>query len=74
MLIWLRRTLAKSLCSAKGGQCKSLGHRPKKQYYLVDPALKARNDLSEASDKITKRDKHRWELDPASSEDYKGRK
>jgi len=28
----------------------------------------------EGSDKITKRDKHRWELDPASSEDYKGRK
>jgi len=27
-----------------------------------------------ASDKVTKRDKHRWELDPASSEDYKDRK
>jgi hypothetical protein len=26
------------------------------------------------SDKVTKRDKHRWELDPASSEDYKDRK
>lgn len=26
------------------------------------------------SDKIADRDKHRWELDPASSEDYKGRK
>jgi hypothetical protein len=27
-----------------------------------------------ASDKVTQRDKHRWELDPASSEDYKERK
>jgi hypothetical protein len=26
------------------------------------------------ADKVTERDKHRWELDPASSEDYKGRK
>jgi len=26
------------------------------------------------SEKISDRDKHRWELDPASSEDYKGRK
>ena len=24
-------------------------------------------------DKVIERDKHRWELDPASSEDYKGR-
>jgi hypothetical protein len=27
-----------------------------------------------ASDKVGKRDRHRWELDPASSEDYKDRK
>jgi hypothetical protein len=27
-----------------------------------------------ASDKVVERDKHRWELDPASSEDYKDRK
>ena len=26
-----------------------------------------------ATDKVTERDKHRWELDPASSEDYKDR-
>lgn len=26
-----------------------------------------------AADKVTERDKHRWELDPASSEDYKER-
>jgi hypothetical protein len=25
------------------------------------------------SDKVVERDKHRWELDPASSEDYKER-
>jgi hypothetical protein len=28
----------------------------------------------QASDKITERDEHRWELDPASAEDYKDRK
>jgi hypothetical protein len=27
-----------------------------------------------ASDKVIERDRHRWELDPASSEDYKERK
>jgi hypothetical protein len=27
-----------------------------------------------SSDKVAERDKHRWELDPASSEDYKDRK
>ena len=27
-----------------------------------------------AADKVVERDKHRWELDPASSEDYKERK
>ena len=26
------------------------------------------------ADKVVERDKHRWELDPASSEDYKDRK
>jgi hypothetical protein len=28
----------------------------------------------QSGDKIAKRDKHRWELDPASSEDYRERK
>ena len=32
------------------------------------------NEELEASDKVVKRDKHRWELDPASSEDYRERK
>jgi hypothetical protein len=27
-----------------------------------------------SGDKLAERDKHRWELDPASSEDYNGRK
>jgi hypothetical protein len=27
-----------------------------------------------ASDKVAERDKHRWELDPASAEDYRDRK
>ena len=31
------------------------------------------NEELKASDKVTERDKHRWELDPASSEDYKER-
>jgi hypothetical protein len=32
------------------------------------------NEELRASDKVAARDKHRWELDPASSEDYKDRK
>ena len=32
------------------------------------------NEELKASDKITERDRHRWEMDPASSEDYKDRK
>jgi hypothetical protein len=28
------------------------------------------NEELKAADKITERDRHRWELDPASSEDY----
>ncbi len=34
----------------------------------------ADNEELKSSDKVTERDKHRWELDPASSEDYKERK
>ena len=33
----------------------------------------ADNEELKAADKVTERDKHRWELDPASSEDYKER-
>ncbi|MBW8867548.1 MAG: hypothetical protein JF610_09490 [Acidobacteria bacterium] len=33
----------------------------------------ADNEELKASDKVVERDKHRWELDPASSEDYKER-
>jgi hypothetical protein len=32
------------------------------------------NEPLKGSDKLIERDKHRWELDPASSEDYKERK
>jgi Family of unknown function (DUF6335) len=32
------------------------------------------NEPLRGSDKLVERDKHRWELDPASSEDYKERK
>ena len=32
------------------------------------------NEELKGSDKVVERDKHRWELDPASSEDYKERK
>ena len=31
------------------------------------------NEELKSSDKVSERDKHRWELDPASSEDYKER-
>ena len=34
----------------------------------------ADNEELKSSDKLTERDRHRWELDPASSEDYKDRK
>lgn len=32
------------------------------------------NEELQGSDKVSARDKHRWELDPASSEDYRNRK
>ncbi len=32
------------------------------------------NEELKAADKVVERDKHRWELDPASAEDYKDRK
>ena len=32
-----------------------------------------KNNLLKAADKITERDRHRWELDPASAEDYTDR-
>jgi uncharacterized protein DUF6335 len=32
------------------------------------------NEELKAADKVVERDKHRWELDPASAEDYKERK
>jgi hypothetical protein len=31
------------------------------------------NEELQGSDKVVKRDEHRWELDPASSDDYKDR-
>jgi uncharacterized protein DUF6335 len=34
----------------------------------------ADNEELKSADKVSERDKHRWELDPASSEDYKERK
>jgi hypothetical protein len=34
----------------------------------------ADNEELRSADKLTDRDKHRWELDPASAEDYKDRK
>ena len=33
----------------------------------------ADNEELKSSDKVVERDKHRWELDPASAEDYKDR-
>lgn len=32
------------------------------------------NEELKGSDKVVERDKHRWEMDPASAEDYKDRK
>jgi len=56
------------------------GDNPTPDQDIVDDIGKALgveyqdNEELRASDKVTERDKHRWELDPASSEDYKSRK
>jgi hypothetical protein len=56
------------------------GDNPTPDQDIVDDIGKALgveyNDDEElkAADKVIQRDKHRWELDPASSEDYKDRK
>jgi hypothetical protein len=55
------------------------GDNPTPDQDIVDDIGKALgveyadNEELKASDKVTKRDKHRWELDPASAEDYKER-
>jgi Family of unknown function (DUF6335) len=56
------------------------GDNPTPDQDIVDDIGKALgvqyedNEELKASDKVTERDRHRWELDPASSEDYKDRK
>ena len=55
------------------------GDNPTPDQDIVDDIGKALgveyedNEELKAADKVSKRDKHRWELDPASSEDYKER-
>jgi hypothetical protein len=56
------------------------GDNPTPDQDIVDDIGKALgvqyedNEELKASDKIVERDRHRWEMDPASSEDYKDRK
>ena len=56
------------------------GDNPTPDQDIVDDIGKALgvqyqdNEELRASDKVVERDRHRWELDPASSEDYKERK
>ena len=56
------------------------GDNPTPDQDIVDDIGKALgveyqdNEELRASDKVAERDQHRWELDPASSEDYKERK
>lgn len=56
------------------------GDNPTPDQDIVDDIGKALgvqyadNEELKSSDKIVERDKHRWEMDPASSEDYKERK
>jgi hypothetical protein len=56
------------------------GDNPTPDQDIVDDIGKAigveyqDNEELRSSDKVVQRDKHRWELDPASSEDYKDRK
>ncbi len=56
------------------------GDNPTPDQDIVDDIGKALgveyedNEELKRADKVVERDKHRWELDPASSEDYKDRK
>ena len=56
------------------------GDNPTPDQDIVDDIGKALgvqyddNEELKAADKLTERDKHRWELDPASSDDYRDRK
>ena len=56
------------------------GDNPTPDQDIVDDIGKALgvtyndNEELEGAEKLEKRDKHRWELDPASSDDYKDRK
>jgi len=56
------------------------GDNPTPDQDIVDDIGKALgvvyedNEELKSSDKVIERDKHRWELDPASAEDYKDRK
>ncbi len=62
------------------GEAAPGGDNPTPDQDIVDDIGKALgveyedNEELKGSDKVTKRDTHRWELDPASSEDYKDRK
>jgi hypothetical protein len=62
------------------GEASPGGDNPTPDQDVVDDIAKALgveyedSEELKGSDKVTKRDKHRWELDPASSEDYKDRK
>jgi hypothetical protein len=55
------------------------GDNPTPDQDIVDDIGKAvgveyeDNEELKGADKVAKRDRHRWELDPASSEDYKDR-
>jgi len=55
------------------------GENPTPDQDIVDDIGKALgveyqdNEELKGVDKVSERDKHRWELDPASSEDYKDR-
>jgi hypothetical protein len=63
-----------------GGDEAPGGDNPTPDQDIVDDIGKALgveyedNEELKASEKVGARDKHRWELDPASSEDYKERK
>lgn len=63
-----------------GGDEAPGGDNPTPDQDIVDDIGKALgveyedSEELKASEKVVERDKHRWELDPASSEDYKDRK
>ena len=75
-----RAEIAEHLRERRGMEDVTGGDNPTPDQDIVDDIGKALgvqyedNEELKSADKLSERDKHRWELDPASSDDYKDRK